>query len=369
MSHDVAVIGFASDAAAAAETVENGVRVVRLPWPRGGRSLRVGRFRIDSSAVTVRKILSRETARFAREFRPHVVESHDWSGPLWTPPWRPLIVRLHGASSVLKPPGARKASRLMRFLERRNVRMADSTASASRFIGRTTMDALGIAKPFTTIYHGIDTDRFRPGEATRCPKQVLFVGTVKKQKGIQELFEAIPRILEAAPEACFTIAGRYPADPADPCSPQSLLRGLSRGQDSSFSSTRVRFLGQVSREGLPRLYCRAAVAVFPSHFEAFGLACAEAMSCGAAVIFTRSGSGPELVEAGVSGLLVEPGDSRAHASAVVRLLNDPALRRRMAAEARRRIVENFRLEDTAARNIVFYEQAARRFASPQNTYA
>jgi glycosyltransferase involved in cell wall biosynthesis len=259
----------------------------------------------------------------------------------------------------------------MKFFERRNVRMADEVVSASRFIGRNTMDVLGLAaKPFTTLYHGVDTDWFRPGVESST-QEVLFVGTVKKQKGIQELFQAIPRILQAAPGARFTIVGRYPDDPAAACSPASLLRALPRDRNDGLEfsrSARVRFLGQVAREELPGLYRRAAVAVFPSYVEAFGLACVEAMSCGAAVVSTEGGSGPELVKAGESGLLVESGDSRALAAAIVRLLSDAALRSRLGTAARSRVVENFDLRDAATRNLALYEQVVRRIPRRQPMY-
>jgi glycosyltransferase involved in cell wall biosynthesis len=378
LRHDIAVIGYASNVRASNESVEKGVRVLRLPWPRGGRVLGLGFLRIDSAAVAARKNLSREAARFARAFLPDLVESHDWSGPLWTPPGRTLVVRLHGASSVLKVMGARKPSQLMRFIERRNVRMADGVISASRFIGKSTMDVLGLReKPFSTVYHGIDTNYFRPSKSSRGAKEILFVGTVKNQKGIRELFEAIPRILEAEPEACFTIAGRYPEDPDDPCSPQSLLRMRSTGQGPGpvtsgpprDSSAHIRFLGQVPRQELPQLYCQAAAAVFPSHGEAFGLACGEAMSCGAAVVAANHGSAGELITDGESGLLVEPRNSGALAAAVVRLLDDAELRRRLGAAARSRMVENFHLDDAVARNLAFYKQVVSRFPDRQIVHA
>lgn len=372
LGHEIAVIGYGSHVRESAESIENGVRVVRLPWPRGGPVLGLGLLRIDSSAVASRRNLSRQAARFAKRFRPDLVESHDWSGPLWTAPCRPLVVRLHGASSVLKALRSERAPRLMRFLERRNVRMADQVIGASHFIGRSTMDVFKLSgKPFTTLYHGVDTDWFRPDESARRPNEVLFVGTVKRQKGIQELFRAIPGILEEAPAACFTIAGRYPVDASDSCSPQSLLKTLLGLASSAApeAHTRIRFLGQVSRQQLRDLYGRAAVAVFPSHGEAFGLACAEAMSCGAAVVAADCGSVPELVAAGECGLLVQPRDSGGLGAAVVRLLKDEDQRRRLGTAARRWVVENFRLSDAAARNLAFYEQIASRFAKQQTAHA
>ena len=409
--HNIAVIGFASHVREQTIANENGVRIVRLPWPRSRYAVRLGGFGLDSAALAARKMLSREVALLAAEFRPDVVESHDWSGPLWTRPWRPLIVRLHGASSVHALSSGKKAGRLLRFFERRNLRMADAIVSPSHFIGRTTFEALRLGdKTFKILHHGIDAEKFRPEESLRAPNEVLFAGTVKKQKGIQELFQAIPRILDGFPEARFTIAGRYPADPSHSCSPQALLQALESSLPSETGScekndstlfgglcsgasgkrsiptippvqraadggaapaaaAKVRFLGHVPQPYLPSLFSRAAVAVFPSYNEAFGLACAEAMACGAAVVMTARGSGPELVEHGQSGLLVEPEDPRAIAVAIQRLLGDATLRRRLGAAARSRVAEKFNLRDTVARNVAFYEQVSNRFRSRQPVHA
>lgn len=397
--HEVAVLGFASHVRQRMQATENGVRIVRLPWPRSRGIAGLGSLRIDSAALAARKILSREAALFAAKFRPDVVESHDWSGPLWTRPWRPLIVRLHGASSVHARSTGKKASRLIRFFERRNLRMADAAVAPSQFIARTTFEALRLSGTPFQIFHGVDVEMFRPDESRRNPSEVLFAGTVKKQKGIQELFRAIPGILEGFPDACFTVAGRYTEDPGDPCSPQALLRGLAashagcvpdfRASEIQSAATvhgsqgtvdfrrgatiaadgNVQFLGHVPQADLPSLYSRAAVAVFPSHDEAFGLAGVEAMACGAAVVMTARGSGPELVEDGKSGLLVEPADIRAMTSAVVSLLNNTALRRRLGAAARSRVVEMFNLRDAGAHNVAFYEKVASRFRSRQPIHA
>ncbi len=365
--HEVAVVGFASHVRETMQGTENGVRVVRLAWPRGRNVVRLGGWRFDSTALAARMTLSKEVARFAAGFVPDVVESHDWSGPLWTRPARPFLMRLHGASSVHAWSGGKRASRVLRFFERRNLLMADAIVAPSRFIARTTGEALRLrGKAFQILHHGVDTERFGPGLSPRSSNEVLFAGTVKRQKGIQDLFGAMPRILAAYPLARFTIAGRYPSDPADACSPRALLAGLAPSggswkTDCADPAARVAFLGQVPQTDLAALYARAAVAVFPSHNEAFGLACAEAMACGAAVVMTVRGSGPELVEHGVSGLLVEPEDSGAIAAAVLRLLGDAGLRRRLGTAARARILEQFNLRDMAARNAAFYARLASRF--------
>ena len=67
----------------------------------------------------------------------------------------------------------------------------------------------------------------------------------------------------------------------------------------------------------------------------------EAMACGKPVIATRIGGVPEVVEDGVTGLLVAPGDEEAFAQAILRLLKDPVLRRRMGEAGRRRVERHF----------------------------
>jgi glycosyltransferase involved in cell wall biosynthesis len=322
------------------------------------KSVRLGRFRLDSTMLRARQTLSMEAARLAAAFRPSLVESHDWSGPLWSAPARPLLVRLHGASSVCARLRGKRPSRLLKFFERRNLRMADAVVTPSGFIGQSTFDAFRLrGKSFTILHHGVDTRQFHPAESTRDPNEVLFVGTIKPQKGVQELFQAMPRIFEAAPQARFTFVGRHPAEPSQPCSPQALLQTLP-----AVLRPRVRFLGHVPRAELPDIYSRAAVAVVPSHTEAFGLTCVEAMACGAAVVMTLRGSGPELVEHGRSGLLVDPFDIGALACAVARLLGNADLRRQLGAAARSRAIEKFDLGGAAVRNIALYEELASRFS-------
>lgn len=82
--------------------------------------------------------------------------------------------------------------------------------------------------------------------------------------------------------------------------------------------------------------------------EPFGLVVAEGMAAGKAVVATRGGGVVEIVEDGVSGLLVPMGDAGALAEAVLRLCGDEGLRERLGAAGRRRVEERFTIERTAA---------------------
>ena len=96
---------------------------------------------------------------------------------------------------------------------------------------------------------------------------------------------------------------------------------------------RVSLLGDLDREALERQYARADVFVLPSYLEGYGMALAEAVAFGLPVVSTTAGAIPETVPANAS-VLVAPGDSRALAKALASVIDDPARRAALAANAR-----------------------------------
>jgi glycosyltransferase involved in cell wall biosynthesis len=124
----------------------------------------------------------------------------------------------------------------------------------------------------------------------------------------------------------------------------------------------VRWHGHVSREELRAALETAAVAVFPSLAETYGIAPFEAMAAGCPTIYTRRGPGPELLEHGRDALLVEPSRPEDVAAAIVRVLRDPVLARRLGEEGRRRVRASFSTATLLQENVAFYRDCIRRFA-------
>jgi glycosyltransferase involved in cell wall biosynthesis len=120
------------------------------------------------------------------------------------------------------------------------------------------------------------------------------------------------------------------------------------------SSPRVVHLGEVAEEDLPALYAGATLFVSPSSYEGFGLAVAEAMAAGVAVIAGRGSASDEVV--GDAGVLVEPRDVEALAAAIDALSSDDTRRRALAAAGRDRIAR-FTWEETARRTREVYREA------------
>src|SRR5207253_5213547 len=187
--------------------------------------------------------------------------------------------------------------------------------------------------PYTT---SLPEPAARPPEARDGTGPVLFVGRLVERKGVAHLIEAIARLGggEAAPR--LEIVGDGPERPGL----EALARRLGVAQ-------RVVFRGKIPPDELQATYARAAVCVLPSVLdtrgdtEGLGVVLLEAMNHGTPVIASRVGGIPDIVEDGVSGLLVPPGDAVALAAAVRRLRDDPDLARRLGEGGRRRLREQF----------------------------
>jgi glycosyltransferase involved in cell wall biosynthesis len=207
------------------------------------------------------------------------------------------------------------------------------------------------------IYGGADPARFAPDPAVRR-RGVLFVGRITPHKGIDRLIEALPE------GARLTVAGSGGHDRALPERDYPLLlRRLAADKD-------VRFLSPLADDLLPMLYRQAAVAVLPSvHHtcyggyeptpELLGLAVLEAMASGTPVVASRVGGLPEIVDHGVTGFLVEPGNVVELRDRIAHLLHDPALVARLGRNARDRAVAQFTWEAVAVRCIEEYTSLMR----------
>ncbi len=220
-----------------------------------------------------------------------------------------------------------------------------------RIITGSKNSADSIAKVFrlprervAAIYDGVDTEAFRPLEVPRQPGSILYVGNSDdRNKGARFLVEALA-LLKDRRDLRLSVVDRPNA---------TLVPTLARQLGIE---DRVTVTGRVSRDELARLYNEAQVFVSPSLYEGFGLPAAEAMACGAALVATTAGAFPEVVEDGVSGLLVPPADPRALADAIERVLDDHELRHQLGQEGRRRIVEHFSWRRTAVQTLALYQE-------------
>jgi glycosyltransferase involved in cell wall biosynthesis len=191
---------------------------------------------------------------------------------------------------------------------------------------------------FQTIYNGIDLDSFAQADDKPTERRglgiptegplVTMVGVLRPGKGQAVAIEAARQL----PGAHFLIVGNGEH--------RSILEEQARGLDN------VHFLGQ--RMDVPQILRASDVLILPSDNEALPTVLIEGGASGLPTVATCVGGVPEIVEDGITGLLIPPQNPPALANAIRRLLDDPALSRRMGDQANRRVRARFTLPGQTA---------------------
>jgi len=220
------------------------------------------------------------------------------------------------------------------------------------------------------ILNGIDTDEYRPDDGTDVLERhgidparpsVVFVGRVTRQKGLAHLLAAAPSI---DPRAQLVLCAGAPDTPELAREITSLTEDVRAHRGNL-----VLIEGMLPKRDLMQILSHATVFVCPSIYEPLGIVNLEAMACGTAVVATRTGGIPEVVEDGITGLLVpfEVGDPATRepasptefaaeiADRVNTLLAEPSLAARMGAAGRARAVESFSWASLAEQTVNLYE--------------
>jgi len=229
---------------------------------------------------------------------------------------------------------------------------AEALLLISGYSRRLWLEAPASARPsrLEVIGGGVDMDRFSPGTGARSG-ETLFVGRLLPHKGVNYLIEAMP---DRAP---LRIVGR----PYDPRFLETLA-ALAAGRP-------VVFEHQIGDEALVERYRRALVSVLPSVYtpvdgpptrqpELLGLVVLESMACGTPVIVSDVASLPELVDDGVTGFVVPPGNPAAIGEKIAFLRANPATADAMGRRARAAVLDRFTWPAVAARCLEAYEGPA-----------
>ncbi len=216
------------------------------------------------------------------------------------------------------------------------------------------------------VHNGIDTQRYRAVEGTGALARhgvdptrpfVVFVGRITRQKGINHLLAAAERF---ADDAVLVLCASSPDTPEIGVETERAVEQLRelRGDDSVIWITE-----QLDRDSVIELLTHASVFACPSVYEPLGIVNLEAMACETAVVASAVGGIPEVVEDGVTGLLVpyDPSEPRAFehafADAVNAVLADPDRARRMGLAGRARAIADFGWQSIAAQTVRVYEAA------------
>jgi len=349
--HEVRVVGaYRQEYPAPDYEEDQGVRV----WRLRRNDHRFSRF-------PARRRLFQIVAGWSRRGEIDLIEVPDWEG--WVAGWPrlpvPVIARLNGSISYFSAEMGQPINRVTFWLERASLRRAEFWCSVSRYTADKTQRLFGLhSGPRAILYNPVDvpTD---VGATARSGRLVIFTGTLAVKKGIVSLAKAWPRVLEVCKEAELHIYGKDGRTEDGPS-----MEAFIRSQHNGRVGKSIHFHGHVDRAKLFEALQNARLAVFPSYAEAFALAPLEAMAHGCPTIYSQRGSGPELIENGRDGLLIEPDHPHDIAEAVARVLTDDSLAQRLGQAGRERVMKNFSAQVLLAQNEAFYQDCLNDFHNP-----
>jgi glycosyltransferase involved in cell wall biosynthesis len=225
-------------------------------------------------------------------------------------------------------------------------------AAISPAVQRRLLDARVAPERVRLIWSAVDPEALAasaPREALRAELGatpatpcVLVAANLVRRKGVDVLLDAVAALARRAP-CVLWIAGDGPERAA-----------LEAAAARLGVADRVRFLGR--RSDVPDLLEACDVFALPSRNEGLGVAALEAMARGRPVVASAVGGLGEAVVANVTGILVPPGDAPALATALERLIADPALARRLGAAGAKRVAEHFRAEQMVAAYEALYRE-------------
>ena len=261
----------------------------------------------------------------------------------------PLSIDRRNAVAQARGP-IEKARRLIYyplFMQEFVARRLDKIITVSEASARMVELAFNVRRDqMRVIHNGIDADVFQPLPISKDPNSVIYVGNSEdRTKGAAYLLQAFRLLGDTSPYR-LTFVDR----------PQEELKLAPRLVQRYGLSARVHFTGRVTTAELVRHYNRAEMLICPSLYEGFGLPAGEAMACGLPVAATTGGALPEVVEDGVTGILVPPRNAPALAEAMRTLMGDPDLRRRMGQAGRERVLERFSWPKAALRTEAVYRE-------------
>lgn len=296
----------------------------------------------------------RRLARLARQHRAALFHAHQYTpffyarAPFWLG-WRPpVLFTEHGRFYPDLP------NRKRMWFNRLFLRSCDRVVAVGRSVQRALVDNEGIpAERIDIIYNGVCLQQFAPDpQAREAVRQALgiahdapvaiLVARLDPIKDHATAVQVAARVRQSRPDFQLVVVGEGPQRPA-----------IEAQISAAHLTGAVRLLGL--RTDVPRLLAAADLFLLTSLSEGIPVTLIEAMGARLPVVATQVGGVPEVVADGQTGLLAPAGDAAALAAAVLRLLADPALARRMGEAGQARAAALFSQQAMHAAYARLYE--------------
>lgn len=223
---------------------------------------------------------------------------------------------------------------------RRIFAMADIVIALSEewadFYGKTVCDPGKIH----IIHNGVPVPNYN--KTDYCDRNVLVLGRLGERKGTYDLLKAIPDVLKEIPNAVFYLGGD---------GEEAECRKLAA--DLSIDSSVV-FTGWVRDDEKDRYFKQCSTFILPSHFEGMPMSVLEAMSFGLACVSTNVGGIPRVIDSGKNGILIDAGKTDEISGALISVLSDEELRRKLGEAAKAQISDRFELGCSIKKLLAIY---------------
>ncbi len=289
-----------------------------------------------------------------REVQPDVVHLHSRRG---SDIWGALAGRLEGVPVVLS---RRVDNPEKPWVVKLKYRLYDEVITISDGIRRVLLSEGVPTAKLHCVLSAVDTDQYRPDRSHldwfrnefRLQADALTVGMVAQfipRKGHQTLLDALPSVLERHPQTQVLMFGQGPVH--DDISAQV--------KASPLLSQHVQLPG--FRKDLDKVLPCLDVLAHPAFMEGLGVSLLQAAACGVPLVGGRAGGIPEIVQPGINGELMEPGDTVALAGALDQLLGSPQRRASYGRAGREWVMQRFSIPAMVQGNLGVYQALVQRW--------
>ena len=285
-----------------------------------------------------------------------VVETPDWTGitSFVQPKKCPVVVKLHGSDTYFCHLDGRPVKWWNRFHEKRALQKANGPISVSRYTADKTNELFGLQIPFTIIPNGINPKKFQPDiDVRKLPNTILYFGTLIRKKGLLELPLIFNEVVAKNPNAQLILVGR---DASDIATGSPSTWQLMQEIFTPDALKQVHYAGGVPYEEVRKYIATATVCVFPSFAEALPVSWLEAMAMEKAIVASTIGWGPEVIDSGKDGILVNPKEHEAYSKAILDLLENETLNATFGQNAAQKVQDVFANGLIAEQSVAFYNK-------------
>jgi len=236
---------------------------------------------------------------------------------------------------------------------------ADAIIANSQSLKKELINLYDIPrKNVHVVYNGVDLRTFFPRESRESILKalgldlksyiILYLGGFRLVKGPVQIVEAMQKIHERFQDIrLLFVGGSHPLD-------KRHVKALPKAFRFLREKGVIHLIGNISHSRLPEYYSAADTVVVPSIYDTFPKVVLESMACGTPVIVSNVGGIQELVTDEETGILVSPNNEDELASAIIRIVSDPSLRKKISSKAKKLVEEQFSWENIAKQTLIVY---------------